>query len=64
MKSIQPSTEELLEVFDLNGRSLGIENRTAFYKAIRREFDITGRITKKIKTIRLLLMTSRGDVYI
>lgn len=54
----------MLDVFNLNGQSLGIENRKGFYEAIRREFDITGRITKKVKTVRLLLMTSRGDVYI
>jgi isopentenyldiphosphate isomerase len=55
---------EKLEVHDLEGNLVGVQDREEFYKEIKQEFKETGKITKKIKGIRLLLMNSSGRVYL
>jgi len=55
---------EDLEVYDLQGNFLGRQRRDLFYKEIREEFSKTGRITKKVKTIKLILMNSDGRIYV
>lgn len=56
--------KELLDVYDISDRFIGAQERTAFYREIEREFSETGTITKKVKTIRVLLMNSQGRVYV
>ncbi len=55
---------ERIEVFNLKGKSLGVEDRRSFYANIKREFSTKGAISKKIKTVRLILMNSSGRVYL
>ncbi len=55
---------EQLEVYDLNGKLICIEERKKFYKDIEKEFATTGNISKKIKSIRVLLMNSNGRIYL
>lgn len=55
---------ELLEVYNLDGALLGIEDREVFYDEVRKEFKEKGEISKKVKTIRLLLMNSLGRIYL
>lgn len=55
---------EILGVYDLNGILLGIQERSKFYTEIEQEFNTTGKITRQIKTIKLLLMNSDGRIYV
>ncbi len=55
---------ELLEVFDSDGKLLGVEERDKFYSGSKKEFRETGKITKKVKRVILLLMNSRGKIYL
>ncbi|MDR2540853.1 MAG: NUDIX domain-containing protein [Candidatus Peribacteria bacterium] len=41
-----------------------MQERKEFYKEIRKEYDEKGEITRKVKTIRLFLMTSAGRLYV
>lgn len=56
--------KELLEIYDLNNNLIGTQERDSFYEEIRKEFKETGKITKQIKAIRLILMNSSGRIYI
>jgi isopentenyldiphosphate isomerase len=56
--------KELLEVYDLNGKMIDVEERGKFYKNTKNEFTKKGKVTKKVKTIRLLLMNSNGTIYL
>ncbi|MDR0283140.1 MAG: NUDIX domain-containing protein [Candidatus Peribacteria bacterium] len=55
---------ELLEIYDLQSNLIGVQDRKEFYKEIKEEYDAMGTITKKVKTIRLFLMTSAGRIYL
>jgi len=55
---------EKLEIYDLNSELITIEDRTKFYSEIKNEFKETGKITKKVKTIKLILMNSSGSIYL
>ncbi|MBU1111180.1 MAG: NUDIX domain-containing protein [archaeon] len=55
---------EKLEVYDLKGNLIGVQDRKEFYDEIKAEFKRTGKITKLVKTIRLLLMNSKGRIYL
>ena len=55
---------EKIEVFSLRGAPIGVEERRGFYASIKREFAAKGAISRKIKTVRLLLMNSSGRVYL
>jgi len=55
---------EKLEIYDLDGNLLETEDREKFYDEIKKEFAETGKITRQIKTIRLLLMNSQGRIYL
>jgi isopentenyldiphosphate isomerase len=57
-------SSEKLEVHDLEGNLVGVQDREEFYEEIKQEFKETGKITKKVKAIRLLLMNSSGRVYL
>jgi len=55
---------ESLEVYDMKGKLLRVQDRHKFYKEIKKEFAKKGSISKKIKTIRILLMNSNGRIYL
>lgn len=55
---------EKIEVYDLNSEFITIEDRNKFYSEIKREFRETGKIWRKVKSIRLLLMNSSGRIYL
>ena len=55
---------EKLEIYDLNSELIKIEDRKKFYSEIKIEFKETGKITKKVKSIRLILMNSLGRIYL
>jgi isopentenyldiphosphate isomerase len=56
-------TEEL-EIFDLNGKSLGTQSRKKFYSEIKSEYKQKGKISRQVKAIRLMLMNSSGRIYL
>ncbi len=56
--------EELLDIYDLQDKLIGAQERDAFYRDIEAEYTSTGKITKKVKSIRVLLMNSHGRVYV
>ena len=55
---------ELLETYDLKGTQIGEEDRDKFYSEIKQEFVLKGKISKQVKSIRLLLMNSDGRIYL
>ncbi len=55
---------ELLEIYELDGTLIEIKDRKVFYQESREEFTSTGRISKKTKTVRVLLMSSIGRIYL
>lgn len=55
---------ELLEIYELDGTLLEIKDRKQFYQQSREEFEKTGKISKKIKRIGVLLMNSIGRIYL
>ncbi len=55
---------EKLEIYNLNSELIKIEERKKFYSQIQTEFKKTGKITEKIKTIKLILMNSFGRIYL
>jgi isopentenyldiphosphate isomerase len=55
---------ENVEVYDLKGNLVGVQNRTKFYAQVQKEYAAKGKITKQVRTIRLLLMNSNGRIYI
>ena len=55
---------EKLEIYDLNSNLIQIQERAEFYTEIKAEFIETGKISRKVKGIRLLLMNSNGRIYL
>ncbi len=55
---------EILEVFDLDGNKIGEQNRSEFYAEIEEEFAKTGKITRQVKSIRMILLNSIGRIYL
>jgi len=55
---------ELLEIYDLKENLLEVKDRKKFYSEIKEEFKKTGKITKQVKSVRLLLMNSNGRIYL
>lgn len=55
---------EKLEVFNLKGKSLGFEDRDKFYKELGKAVKNNEVLTKKIKSIRVILMNSQGRIYL
>ena len=54
--------KELLEIYDLNNDLIGTQERNEFYKEVKKEFQKTGKITKQVKRVLLLLMNSQGKI--
>jgi len=55
---------ELLEIYKLDGTFIGTQDRKEFDDEVRREFKEKGIISKKVKTVRVLLMNSSGRIYL
>lgn len=55
---------ERLEIFDMKGDLISIQERKEYENEIEKEYAETGTITRKVRAIRLLLMTSGGRVYL
>ena len=55
---------EKLEIFDLNSELITIKDRKEFYFEIKEESKETGKISKKVKTIKLILLNSSGSIYL
>lgn len=55
---------EELEIYDMNDNLIEIEDRKKFYSEIKKEFEETGKITRKVKSIRLIVMNSQGRIYL
>jgi len=53
---------EKLEIYDLDENLIEVKDRDEFYKEIKEEFQKTGKITKQVKRVLLLLMNSQGKV--
>jgi isopentenyldiphosphate isomerase len=56
--------KEILEIYDLNNKLIKTEERDKFYKRIKKEFFEKGKISQKIKSIRLIMMNSDGRIYL
>src|SRR3989338_3916849 len=55
---------ELLEVHDLNNNLIGIKDRKEFYEEVHKEYAATGKISHKVKSVRVLVMSSEGRIYL
>ena len=55
---------EILEVYDLTGKYLEDEEREVFYKKSIDEFKKSQKITRQVKTVRLLLLNSQGKIFL
>lgn len=55
---------EKLEIYNMNSKLINLQDRKEFYDEIKKEFEATGKITKKVKTIRLILMNSLWRIYL
>lgn len=56
--------KELIGVYDLKEKLIKVEERSKYYSEIRKEFSSKGKITRQVKSIRLLLMNSAGRIYL
>ena len=57
-------TQELLEVFSLDGICQGTRERNQFYEDIKKEYAETGVISLKIEIIRVLFQTTVGRLFL
>ena len=53
---------EKLEIYDLDENLIEVKDRDEFYKEIKEEFKETGKITKQVKRVLLLLMNPKGKI--
>lgn len=53
---------EKLEIYNLDESLIEVKDRNEFYKEIKEEFEKTGKITKQVKRVLLLLMNSQGKI--
>lgn len=55
---------EQLEIYKLDDTFIGNQDRKEFYDEVKKEFIQNGLISRKVKTIRVLLMNSLGRIYL
>jgi isopentenyldiphosphate isomerase len=55
---------EELEIFNLKGKYIGSEDRKKFYAEIKEEFAKKGMISRQAKSIRVLMLNSKGRVFL
>ena len=53
---------ELLEIYDIKGKFLGIKDKKDSHKEMMNEFFKTGKVTKQHKHSKVLLLTSEGKL--
>ncbi len=56
--------KEKLEVYNLKGKFQKVMDRKVFYAKSKREFLKFGKVSSKVKTVRLILMNSNGMIYV
>ncbi len=56
--------DETLEIHDLKGKLIAVQPRKSFYEEIKKEYKTKGKISRQVKTIRLLLLTSTGKIFL
>ena len=54
---------EKFEVYDLEDNLVRVEERKTYEKSITAEFLETGAISTKVRSVRMMLMTSNGRIY-
>ena len=60
----QKNNKEQLEIYSLDSKLINIQNRKDFYNEIEEEYRSKGKITKKVKSIRVILLNSKGRIYL
>ncbi len=55
---------ELLNVYDLEGNFLYPQERKEFYSEIKKEYAKKGKISRKVGSVRVLLLNSKGRIYL
>ncbi len=55
---------EKLEIYNMEWELISIEDRKDFYIEARKEFKNTWKITKKVKSVRILLLNSSWRIYL
>lgn len=55
---------EKLEIYNMSGDLIAIQDRKEYERDIQEEYETSGSITRKVRAIRLLLLTSKGRVYL
>ena len=55
---------EKLEVYDLNSELIGIEDRKKFYDEAKKEFEKSGKVSKQLKRVNIIMMNSTGRIYL
>lgn len=53
---------EQLDIHDLNGNFLHVQNRDEFYKDSLAEFEKEGKITKQVKAVVAIVLNSKGQL--
>jgi isopentenyldiphosphate isomerase len=56
--------KEPLEIYDLDGNFLKIQARKEFFDEAKKEYFEKGKVSKQVKRVLLLLMTSNGKIVI
>lgn len=56
--------KENIKVFDLKNKFIKFENKFKFYKSLRKEFALNGKVTRKVHTVRLFLLDGEGKIYL
>lgn len=56
--------DEILEIYDLDNNLISKQNRKNFYNDVKKEFLENGSVSKKVKTVHILLMNSLGRIYL
>lgn len=55
---------ERLEIYNTTGDLVAVQDRKEYEREIEEEYASSGTITRKVRAIRLLLLTSQGRVYL
>ncbi|MFA7244248.1 MAG: NUDIX domain-containing protein [Patescibacteria group bacterium] len=55
---------EKLDIYDLEGNLLRVEDRKKYFIESKEEFEKTGKVSSRVKSIRLLLLNTDGRIYL
>jgi len=53
---------ELLELYDMQEDLIRVDTRENIYREIEAEYQETGKITKQVRTVRAIIMNTRGRI--